>query len=156
MYKKILLSFIAILFISISAISLRFYDTAKDEYYDETEMRLLEVAELVAKEIKTIEDMRSINGSFFYQEFSTFVNSRLTIIDKFGIVQFDSQADVSELDNHRNRPEIQEALKGNQSMNIRFSDSLNVDMMYVAVPISVNSEIIGVVRTSVDLSSIKM
>lgn len=78
------------------------------------------------------------------------INIRLTIIGKDGKVLADSKANPDTMENHLNRPEIQQALLQNhKGSSERYSHTLKNDMLYVALPIYSNSnEIIGFVRTS--------
>jgi len=78
------------------------------------------------------------------------INIRLTIIGKDGKVLADSKANPDTMENHLNRPEIQQALLQNhKGSSERYSHTLKNDMLYVALPIYNNSnEIIGFVRTS--------
>ncbi len=56
------------------------------------------------------------------------------------------------MENHKNRPEIRNALAGKSSDAIRHSHTLNKDMLYVALPLVKSGKIIGVMRTSVPLT----
>jgi len=85
--------------------------------------------------------------------FSDITNTRFTVMDKSGIVRYESEA-KEELKNHGNRPEIKGAMKGNTSVNIRTSKTLDVDMMYAAVPIIIDERVVGVVRNAVSLDSL--
>ena len=63
---------------------------------------------------------------------------RVTIIDSGGVVLGDSQVDFEDLeslDNHGKRPEIQEAAAGGFGRSVRFSNTLGIDMLYVAGPV---------------------
>jgi len=79
---------------------------------------------------------------------------RITIILKDGKVIGDSLEDPKRMANHSDRPEVIEALEGRIGRSIRFSPTLHKDMMYVAVPLHSQGQIIGVVRTSAFLKSI--
>ncbi|MCX5781385.1 MAG: ATP-binding protein [Elusimicrobia bacterium] len=82
------------------------------------------------------------------------LQERITVISPDGTVIFDTQKDQSEMVNHKSRPEVAEALKGNTGTAVRFSKTLQKDMLYAAVPIKKNGEIEGVLRVSRALSSI--
>lgn len=58
---------------------------------------------------------------------------RTTIIEPSGKVILDTEADVSELENHLGRPEIRQALSNGTGTNIRYSDTLGKELMYVAL-----------------------
>ncbi|MCU0644349.1 MAG: cell wall metabolism sensor histidine kinase WalK [bacterium] len=77
------------------------------------------------------------------------VNSRVTIIDSQGKVLTDSDvADgkVSQMDNHINRPEVQEALNKGWGQVYRKSDTVNRNLFYTAFPFKHGNEVIGFLR----------
>ncbi len=59
-------------------------------------------------------------------------NLRITVIDKQGKVQYDSNADIGSLDNHVNRPEVKEALINGTGETIRKSDTFDKNTYYYA------------------------
>jgi two-component system phosphate regulon sensor histidine kinase PhoR len=73
-------------------------------------------------------------------------NMRLTIIDPLGQVISDSQTDAAKMDNHLNRPEIQQAAKTGYGKAARFSTTLQESMLYIALPIKENAVVKGYVR----------
>ena len=60
---------------------------------------------------------------------------RLTVILPSGKVVADTRQDPAVLDNHRERPEVAEALAGAIGRSIRASATLHEPFMYVAVPL---------------------
>jgi len=52
------------------------------------------------------------------------------------------------MDNHSDRPEIIEALKGNENHYIRKSFTLNASYIYVALPLKPDEKLIGIIRLS--------
>ncbi|MCF2682006.1 sensor histidine kinase [Faecalicatena contorta] len=60
-------------------------------------------------------------------------NTRVTLIDPEGNVRYDSKEDEVTFQNHKNRPEIQKAIKNGSGQDIRESDTLNQEMFYYAV-----------------------
>ncbi|MBI4734217.1 MAG: PAS domain-containing protein [Rubrobacteridae bacterium] len=65
------------------------------------------------------------------------------MVDKNGVVIADSNADPSTMENHRNRPELQEAFSGKIGKSERFSATLGYNMLYVAVPYKSDGKVIG-------------
>lgn len=57
---------------------------------------------------------------------------RVTVIDKDGVVVYDSVGDEQRLDNHASRPEIQEARKEREGDSIRKSDTVGINYFYYA------------------------
>jgi two-component system, OmpR family, phosphate regulon sensor histidine kinase PhoR len=62
-------------------------------------------------------------------------DARVTIITSDGQVLADSEANPSEMENHRTRPEFSEALQGRIGTNVRRSHTVGVDFLYAAAPI---------------------
>jgi two-component system phosphate regulon sensor histidine kinase PhoR len=79
---------------------------------------------------------------------------RLTVIRPDGIVVGDTYFDPASLVNHANRVEMREALGGSTGVSARYSDSADQRMLYVAVPMTVSQEIVGVLRASVPISAV--
>ena len=64
---------------------------------------------------------------------------RVTLIAQDGIVLGDSRVDgsyIAKLENHADRPEIIDARAGGDGQSLRFSDTLGLDMLYVAGPVT--------------------
>ncbi len=76
--------------------------------------------------------------------------ARITIIDADGKVLADSAYDREKMETHKNRPEVYQALHGQTGVQIRYSDTLKISMLYVAVPFS-NGQINGAVRIAMPL-----
>lgn len=58
---------------------------------------------------------------------------RITIIDADGTVVYDNEANDIEMDNHKDRPEIEAALKNGEGSDVRKSSTLNKSTYYYAV-----------------------
>ncbi len=82
-------------------------------------------------------------------------SARITVIFPDGLVVGDSEKAPAEMGNHRARPEIREALAGRVGESVRFSNTLKKNMMYVAVPVFRDGEVIGVVRTALPLAEME-
>lgn len=78
--------------------------------------------------------------------------TRITVILPDGRVIGDSHEDPQVMDNHAARPEIASALDGKWASAIRYSNTLQKNMMYVAQPIQTETAVLGVIRTSVSIS----
>ena len=73
---------------------------------------------------------------------------RITVIDTAGTVVADSDDDPRLMDNHRTRPEVMTAIRGEVGQSTRLSKTLDQEMLYVAMPIEQNGVVLGVVRAS--------
>jgi two-component system phosphate regulon sensor histidine kinase PhoR len=64
----------------------------------------------------------------------TATGSRITVIRTDGVVLADSERDPSSLENHRNRPEVRQALTGRVGISSRLSATIGIPFRYVALP----------------------
>ncbi|WP_462419880.1 two-component system histidine kinase PnpS [Salinicoccus sp. Marseille-QA3877] len=133
-------------------------NVSENAFEEMTGEHLYENAELVAQLIDA-EELENDSGALQsrIELFKEPVNMRFTVINTEGVVLADSESDPATMDNHIDRPEIQDIL--NRDMNIgesvRYSVTEDIDMMYVANPIHNDSgELIGMIRTSLPLNSI--
>ena len=58
---------------------------------------------------------------------------RVTWIAKDGTVLFDNDLDISQLPNHKNRPEVKKALFQGEGESVRRSDTMQMDNYYYAL-----------------------
>lgn len=79
---------------------------------------------------------------------------RITLIAPYGTVLADSDSDPGTLDNHRDRPGVATALLGGMGRAIRFSSTLNSNLLYLAFPIG-EAEPTGVLRTALPIASVE-
>ena len=90
----------------------------------------------------------------FIKNLGSKIHTRVTIIATDGTVLADSEQDIQSMENHSHRPEVVDALQGKTGKSIRFSSTVNRDMLYVAVPLEKDGKITGVIRTSLFLGDI--
>ena len=58
---------------------------------------------------------------------------RITVVDKDGMVLFDTDADSGGMENHLNRPEIQEAFEKGVASSSRVSETMSKTLFYYAI-----------------------
>ncbi len=78
---------------------------------------------------------------------------RITIIRNSGQVIADSHKDKNKMDNHADRPEIKHAFKDAVGHSVRYSYTLQKQLIYLAVPLKIKNKIVGAVRVAFPLSS---
>jgi two-component system phosphate regulon sensor histidine kinase PhoR len=78
--------------------------------------------------------------------------TRFTVILPSGVVIGDTWETPQNMDNHAGRPEIAGALAGGQASSRRFSNTLQRNVVYVAVSVTRDSLPIGVVRAAIPLA----
>ncbi len=79
-------------------------------------------------------------------------NTRLTIILKDGRVVADSRKQPAQMENHSDRPEIIDAAKLGTGKSIRFSYTVKEQMLYKAMAVRRNGELLGFSRVSIPIT----
>lgn len=82
------------------------------------------------------------------------LGTRLTVIGEDGQVLADSQEDPRSMDNHGGRPEVLAAISHGSGSSVRFSDTLQTEMMYFALPVFADGRLVGYVRTALSISNV--
>jgi signal transduction histidine kinase len=139
-----------ILFVGIAVVwGLVVYFWIKDIYIDQTKKNLSQNIDLLSLYIVNTEDFDLIASKFRDK-----LNLRLTIIKEDGTVIIESDKDKSLLENHIKRDEIIQASKDGFGESIRYSNSVNKDLLYVAKRIVLNDEVYYI-RMADDIVQIK-
>ncbi len=152
--------FPAFLFITLLSIVLvTWYATSAlgDFYRDRTREELILKADLVEArftEALRINDYQQVDN--LCKQIASKTPMRLTVILPTGRVVGDSEEDPAQMEDHADRPEIINALLNGQGSSVRFSDTLQRDMMYVAKSMKDQNMVAGVLRTSVSLDFISL
>jgi len=132
---------------TISSLSLK-------RFYQNRIARELESNALLIKNIlKENKDLQLIQSTVL--DLNRQIGARITVIDSKGIVLADSDEDPSKMENHKNRPEIKTALSHQTGQSIRLSETIKIDMMYVAIPVVKDDKVSQVIRLSLPLVEIK-
>ncbi len=125
----------------------------RDFYRDSVISDLKVRAGLISKFIlndSLITEPESLNG--YCRKISKEAGIRITVILPDGKVIADSHKNPELMDNHRNRPEIQNAFLGKSGHSIRYSATLKKKLIYVAIPHYHKNEIQAVIRVAMPLS----
>lgn len=146
LFKKIALR-IGTLFIAVIAVtSCVSYIYLNNVYLNRTKQSLLSEAQVLSRLALEGEDITNTANAMDQMQ-----GIRVTLIDYDGTVLLDTEANPAQLGNHLDRPEVQRALQNGQGVNIRRSDTLGKDLMYVAISAP---QIECVVRLSMPLEGI--
>jgi two-component system phosphate regulon sensor histidine kinase PhoR len=86
---------------------------------------------------------------------ATSAGVRMTFIDPTGVVLGESDEDRVTMDNHASRPEVAVALAGNEGSAIRYSATVQRDLLYVAVPVRDGGQTVGVARTALPVTTLE-
>lgn len=89
------------------------------------------------------------------KKFNPMNNLRITIIKPDGKVIADSWENPEVMDNHSSRVEFQEAFNTEYATSLRYSHTIEKNMLYVALPVYNNHQIIAIVRIAETLTPIE-
>ncbi len=84
------------------------------------------------------------------------LGARVIVVDSRGRLLSDSTVGVTQPLAYasRSRPEIGTALRGFRAQGERHSDTLGQDLLYTAVPVTNNGQVVGAVRVTQDLGAV--
>lgn len=103
-------------------------------YYNLFEGQVRSDLSVSAKLLKDTRYFESVDIDVDQIDLSTDLDElRVTWIDKDGTVLYDNDASAEQLQNHFDRPEIQEAFKQGEGEAVRRSDTMNEDTFYYAL-----------------------
>ena len=152
---KIYPLYLVIILSSIIIVGIYASSTLKKFYLRKTAEDLAVRAHLIAREVSATfdkENQQSLDA--LCKTVGRETATRITLIHRSGEVWGDSEEDPRKMENHAGRPEVKAAFLGNRGVSTRYSDTLQQEMMYVALPLEKDGEIVGVVRTSIPVSEI--
>jgi two-component system phosphate regulon sensor histidine kinase PhoR len=153
---RIALSYSALLILVIGGLSAYVWIYVRNSYLDGLRSNSLAETRVIAAEVTqeknptpSLEVLQALADRFKSE-----LNSSVTFILKSGIIAGDSNQGSVLLDNYLSRSEIQQALNGNENTVISFSQTLNQNILYSAVPIFLNGKVIGVARLAMSLATV--
>lgn len=178
MRKKILICFIILILTGMATTCIFLVQHSRSLYKQNVKEQILTVTSLLDYElVQQVKSGGSINYDALAKDYANVLASvknprkndplntpapadsslaefepRITLIDRNGNVIGESRTDYSRMENHLDRQEVQQALKNEIGEDIRFSSTLLMDFLYIAVPSS-QSDII--IRISVPLDQLR-
>ena len=148
LFIRILISYCAVILLVAAIVAVLFSRQIRLLETKQIEESLLHSARLVS--LVPFDKTRS-NIRFLAQE----AGARVTIIDAGGGVLADSRGEVSQMEIHLNRPEVEEARLRGSGKSVRRSSTLRDDEMYVALAVRDEKGIKGYVRMSRSLKEVE-
>jgi two-component system phosphate regulon sensor histidine kinase PhoR len=150
-------SYLLITIISLVAVTWYASESLKHFFLEQTASDLKVRARLFEKQVlEHLDPLDEKVVDLLCKKIGKSAATRITIILPSGKVVGDSEKDPSRMDNHVDRPEFIDALNGPSGTSIRYSRTLEKDMMYVGIPIKKKNHILAVVRTSIPVNDIDL
>jgi two-component system phosphate regulon sensor histidine kinase PhoR len=132
MKKRLSISLTVIIIVSIAICGLFTTINYRQSYYADTENNIKKSSNYIMSYL--LPDFLETGNKVDLNNFAKSTNVRMTIINSKGDVTYESVQGLGDLENHKNRPEILGALAGNETTEVRFSNTIKDEMIYVATP----------------------
>jgi two-component system, OmpR family, phosphate regulon sensor histidine kinase PhoR len=107
----------------------------RESYLERLDTQLTDAALLVSDAVTPALKNNNGKGSMDQsaQYYASMLGMRVTIIAPDGTVLGESEEPSAQLDNHLTRPEVAQAIARGKGSSIRLSNTLNIQMYYLAV-----------------------
>ena len=148
--------FLVIIGLGLFAISWNVRDLIRTSHQNEKRLFLKRIAALSAPSFEPLlekSDLSKIQKRCV--DMGAVTETRYTVIDLTGKVLGDSEEPPEKMLNHFDRPEFKQALTKEVGSDIRPSETLEQEMMYVAVPILQEGKVVAVLRSSIAMEQLK-
>jgi two-component system, OmpR family, phosphate regulon sensor histidine kinase PhoR len=133
LFRRILISYLLITPLLLLSLELYLSSSIKDNYISNLRASLMTQALLIADRIPP---SFTHNLDDFCKSVKEKTGARVTIIDSSGRVLGDSDEPSEKMENHSDRPEIQDAAVSDAGSSIRYSKTLRKDLFYLAISIN--------------------
>lgn len=154
--RRLVTSFLLIVLVSLSLLGILLLNYFRDYTMQQEKNALILNAKIIETSLEDPLYNRDISGLHAtLQELHDETALRVTVIDADGTVLGDTADPEQAMNNHLDREEVQQAMTEPYGLAIRQSDTLHENLMYVAVPVYRNDQLIGIIRTSSSLASME-
>lgn len=154
LFERLFIPYLGITVVAVVVVGLYGSYVAKQFYLEQTAEDLEARARLCAKEIADYLDRGETDAIDAHcKDWGNAIDTRITVILPTGEVLGDTDEDPQEMENHKSRPEIAEAIRSGLGQATRYSGTTKEDRMYLAVSARTNG-VAAVVRTSIPVTAI--
>ncbi len=141
-FSKLILSLVAVLALALVAVDYLVTQRVEQTFSEQLRQELTEKARTIALMLPRQEEG--------FVQLAKAAGARVTWVDASGRVLGESDADPGGMENHKARPEIAAALRGQIGSSLRMSPTLGVRLFYVAIPYQGGALRLAVPAASVD------
>lgn len=156
MQRKIFVYFIIVLLISLGISGLITTHIVGSMYNKDVEDKLMAESDIIREQLTDYINTNNFTGmQEILSRINKNTNTRITVIDTTGKVMAETNYNLSLMENHLSRPEVQQALSGIVGKQRRFSTTMQVNYLYIAEPVYQNGKITAIVRLATPLKQLK-
>jgi two-component system, OmpR family, phosphate regulon sensor histidine kinase PhoR len=168
MKRRIFLYYVVLIIIGMSITGFFISEVAQKLYKNEVEVSLKNTALLIKQQIlDKVDNNETVDYNKLALKYSEILNqtvitstskeksnARITFINFDGKVLGESETNYLTMENHLNRKEVIAAISGKVGTDIRFSNTLKINFLYVALPLDSTKIVIRVAVPLVQLKEI--
>jgi two-component system, OmpR family, phosphate regulon sensor histidine kinase PhoR len=152
LFLKIMGSYLLLLFAVLLIVDISMARRIHQNYMNHEENRLGTAALILSATLPDARDTALLQN--WVQNYGAHTGFRITIVDSEGKVLADNQSDPAQMDNHANRPEIQQAWRAGTGSSIRLSRTLDKNELYFARRAGQGSDNALILRLALPLQEI--
>jgi two-component system phosphate regulon sensor histidine kinase PhoR len=153
---KLLLTYLLLIVLSLTILAFAISGPLQNNYLRQVENELIKNARLVVQILeKPILEANTSEIDRLIKEIGQQIDSRITVIKRNGEVLGETHEPIVSMENHRDRPEFKTALAGKIGKTTRYSTTLNISHLYIALPLIDQGEAKAVIRLAVPILSIQ-
>lgn len=156
LHWRIAIAYTALILLAMGAVSLYLIDFVRDSYIDDLKIQLEQEAGLIAESaspfLEQKLDLEALQG--ISDRAGILTDARVTLIAPDGTVFADTWQQAGAMENHGNRPEILESLATGSGNTTRFSQTVERELLYMAVVIQQDDDVLGIARIAVPTARI--
>ncbi len=152
---RIIIPFTVLIIASMTALGVYLTSSVRNSQLDNLRFHLEQEARITAEASLTSLLGQGESPDALAKKLGQEIDSRITIIAADGTVLGDSMEDPATMENHATRPEVKDALATGIGESTRYSTTVQEQMMYVAVPVKNQGEIVGIARVAMPLTTVE-
>jgi two-component system phosphate regulon sensor histidine kinase PhoR len=151
---RIAIPIIILIIVSMAALGIYLTSTVRNTQLDNLRFQLEQEAKITAEATLPSLLGQGESPDVLAKKLGQKIDTRITIIAVNGTVLGDSAEDPTIMENHATRPEVVDAFAKGVGESTRFSTTLKEQMMYVAVTINNQGNILGIARVALTLDTV--
>ncbi len=151
---RIAVPFIVLIVASMTVLGIYLTNSVRDSELESLRLQLEQAARLTA-EASQPALLAGGDADALAKQLGAEIDSRITLIAPDGTVLGDSLEDPAVMENHAGRPEVSDALTYGIGESQRFSTTLQRPMLYVAVPVTSQGELLGIARVALPTAEVE-
>jgi two-component system phosphate regulon sensor histidine kinase PhoR len=153
---RITLPYIGLILVSMLTLGVYLSNFIRQTYINDLESKLADearmIGDVITPDLETVGTTPNLDPQA--KHWASILNARVTIIAPDGTVWGESDEDRALMTNHSDRPEVIQALANGVGSSSRLSQTLGYPMLYTAVRVADNQNVLGLVRVALPLQQV--